>query len=437
MKTTTVREEAPESTRRRTLWRNSAFMLLWSGQSVSSLGTAITQTAYPLLVWDISHSAALVGLVGGINTLPYLFLSLFVGALIDRWNRKRVMIICDAGRALNLLTLLISLLSGHLTTWQICLNALFEGIFYVFFNLAEVSCLPRVVSKEQLPLATSQNEATMGTTTLIGPALGGALYGFFRFLPFLADAISYTVSVLTLSLIRVPFQEQRQASRRRLLVEIREGLSWLWNQPVLRFMAILTGGLNFMSAGLLPVLVVLVKQAHGSSLLYGTILTIGGIGAIVGSLLGAPLQKRFRLGPLVVCILWANAILWPLYALAPNPWLLGVISACIFFWGPIFNVAQLSYRLALIPDQLQGRVNSVYRLLAFGFQPLGWALTGVALQWLQAVPTIFLLSAVGLLLAILASINPHVINAGRTKQGGLHHDIENKERDRTADNEDQ
>jgi MFS family permease len=399
--------------RRSTLWRNRDFLWLWSGQAVSSLGTAITQTAYPLLVWDISHSAALVGLVGALGTLPYVLLSLVVGALIDRWDRKRVMILCDIGRALNLASVLLALFLGRLTGVQICVNTLIEGTFFVFFNLAEVACLPRVVSNEQLPLATSQNEATMGLTILIGPLLGGALYTLRRLVPFLADAVSYAVSVLTLSLIHVPFQQEHCPCQRRLWVEIREGLSWLWHQPALRFMALITGGLNFINGGLVPLLLVMVRQQQGSSLLYGTVLTIGGVGAIVGSVLGAPLQKRFRLGPIVIVVLWVSALVFPCYALAPHPLLLGVISAVIFVCGPIYNVAQLSYRLALIPDELQGRVNSVYRLLAFGFMPLGWSLTGFLIQWFQVIPAILFLSACGLLLAVMTSLNPHVINAGR------------------------
>ena len=415
MKTTLVKEET-KRVRRSALWRNHDFMLLWSGQAVSSLGTAITQTAYPLLVWDLSHSAALVGLVGAMGTVPYICLSLIVGALIDRWNRKRVMVLCDVGRALNLGSVLVAMLLGHLTVAQICANTLIEGTCYVFFNLAEVSCLPQVVSKEQLPLATSQNEATMGTTVLVGPALGGALYALSQFVPFLADATSYVVSVLTLSFIRVPFQEERRVDQpRKLLAEICDGLSWLWHQPLIRYIAFLTGGCNFVGAGLLPVLLVLVKQQHGSSLAYGTILTIGGIGAIVGSLLGAPIQRRFRFGTVIIGTIWLEALCFPLYAIAPNPLLLGVISACLFVAGPIYNVVQFSYRLSLIPDELQGRVNSVFRLLAFGFQPFGFALTGLLIQWFQVVPAILFLSACALLLAILTSVNKHVIKAGRSQ----------------------
>lgn len=415
MQTTTIDEKPPELSRsvRTPLWRNRDYMLLWSGQTVSLVGTGITQTAFPLLVWDISHSAALVGLVGGIGSLPYLLLSLIVGALIDHWDRKRVMILCDIGRALNLISVLVTLMIGHLTVVQLCLNALTEGTLFVFFNLAEVACLPRVVAKEQLAAATAQNEATSGITVLVSPLLGGILYGLRQTLPFLADAVSYGVSVLTLALIKTEFQEKRAKARLHLLADIRAGLSWLWHQPVICYTAFLTGCLNFASAGFVPILVVLVKQQHGSSFVYGTILTIAGIGAIIGSLLGGPVKKRFRLGQVILWTVWVEALLWPLYAVVSNPILLGALTALIFVSGPIYNVVQFSYRLALIPDELQGRVNSVFRLMAFGFMPLGWVVTGLLLQWVQVVPTILILCAFLFGVAVLTTLNPYVRNAGR------------------------
>src|SRR5216684_2194569 len=128
-----------------TLWHNRDYLILWSGQAISLVGTGITQTAFPLLVWDRTHSAFQVGLVGAMNLIPYVFLSLLAGALVDRWNRKWVMILCDSGRALNLVSLLIALLLGHLTVMQLYLNALVEGLLFVFFNIAEVASLPRII----------------------------------------------------------------------------------------------------------------------------------------------------------------------------------------------------------------------------------------------------------------------------------------------------
>ena len=163
-------------------------MLLWSGQVVSNVGTQVSQLAFPLLILALTGSAAQAGFAGALRALPYLFFSLPAGALIDRWDRKRTMIICDAGRAISLASIPVAYALGDLTIVQLYLVSAIEGTLYVFFNIAEAACLPRVVPKEQLPAATAQNMATDGITVLIGPPLGGALYAAGKFLPFVADA---------------------------------------------------------------------------------------------------------------------------------------------------------------------------------------------------------------------------------------------------------
>src|SRR5207248_3788947 len=184
------------------LWRNLDYMLLWSGQTVSTIVTEVSTLAFPLLILALTGSPAQAGFAGALRAFPYLVFSLPAGALIDRWNRKRVMILSDIGRALSMASIPVALVFWHVTILQLYLVSLIEGTLFVFFNLAEVACLPRVVEKEQLPAASAQHEVTFGITSLIGPSLGGALYSMARMLPFLADASSYGASVGSLFFIR-------------------------------------------------------------------------------------------------------------------------------------------------------------------------------------------------------------------------------------------
>lgn len=410
MKLSAAQDEQPAKLSQ-PLWRNQEYMLLWGGQTISIIGTGITQTAFPLLIWDISHSPVQVGIAGSLGTIPYVLFSLLAGALVDRWDRKRVMILCDIGRGLNMISLLLAMFFGQITIVQIYLNALIEGTFYVFFNIAEVACLPRVVPKEHLSAATAQNEATYATGSMLSPLFGGILYSIRLYLPFLVDIISYSASVISLLFIRVKFQQERVSVRRKLHIEIQEGFAWLWQHRLIRYMAFLTGGFNFTSAGLIPIIIVLVKQQQGTSVLYGLIFTVGGIGGIVGALLGPHIQRRYTFGQVIISTVWIQVVLWPLYAIANSPIMLGLIIAASFTLGPIYNVVQFSYRIALIPDELQGRVNSIFRLIAFGFQPLGWALTGLMLQVIHVVPTILVLALCAFILALTAAFNPDVRNA--------------------------
>src|SRR5438874_13158419 len=139
------------------LWRNRDYVLLWSGQMISSVGTRVSMLAFPLLVLAITHSPAQAGLIAALRGLPYALFVLPAGALIDRWNRKRVMILCDTGRALALGSIPIAIVLGHLTIIQLAIVSLVEGTLFTFFGLAETACLPQVVTKEQLPGAAAQN----------------------------------------------------------------------------------------------------------------------------------------------------------------------------------------------------------------------------------------------------------------------------------------
>jgi MFS family permease len=408
---TPTHEVSTTPRRPRPLWLNRDYMLLWSGQTVSSIGTQVSMVAFPFLVLALTGSPAQAGFMGAVRAVPYLLFSLPAGALIDRWNRKRVMILCDVGRALALGSIPLALLLGRLALAQLYVVSAVEGTLFVFFNLAEVASLPRVVPKEQLPAANAQNAATEGTSALVGPALGGGLYGVAQALPFLGDAVSYAASVLSLLFIRARFQGERTAIRRRLWREIGEGLAWLWRQPLIRFIALLTGMFNLTGAGFILIIILLAQRVHATPLATGLIFTIGGIGGIVGAVVASPIQKRLRFGPVIVATSYLWAVVWVAYIFAPDIWAMGIITAVFFVLNPIYNVTQLSYRLALIPDALQGRVNSVFRLLAFGGQPLGFALTGVALQRLGPLVTVAAIGAVQLVMATLTALNPHVRHA--------------------------
>ena len=393
------------------LWHNRNYLLLWSGQTISSVGSGVSQIAFPLLILMLTHSPAQAGFAGAVRAAPYFIFTLPGGALIDRWNRKWVMILCNAGRALSLGSIPVAFVLGHLTIVQLYIVALLEGTLYVFFDLAETASLPRVVSKEQLPAATAQNNVTFGITTLLGPPLGTVLYSVGRLLPFLADAVSYTISVLSLFLMRVKFQEERIVPRRKLYLEVSEGMKWLWHQPLLRSMALLNCVMAGLGSGGTLLIIVLAQRQHTSTAFIGFIFSLGGIGAILGSLLARPVRQRFSYGQAIIAILWLYPLPYVLLAVAPTPLILGGLLAAGLLVDATYNVVQFSYRLSLIPDELQGRVNSSFRLISYSLRPLGQVLTGVLLQDIGPIFTILAFSLCLVVLAVAASLNPHMRKA--------------------------
>lgn len=398
------------------LYRNRDYMLLWGGQVVSVIGTGASQIVYPLLILSLTNSPAAAGIAAALASLPYIFFSLPAGALIDRWDRKRVMILCDIGRAIVLGSIPVAMVLGALTVWQIYFCSLAEGTLFVFFNIAEVAALSRVVAKEQLPYAAAQNDAAFGVAGIIAPSIGTFLFQLGEALPFVFDSISYIVSVISLTFIKVKFQTERVVAQRHLVTEIREGLAWLWHQPLIRYMAFLTGGLNFVNAATQLLVIVIAQQLGATPAEIGLIFSIGAIGGIVGALIGGRIQRRFTFGQVIKTTVWITALLFPLYAIVPHFYLLGVVTALSWTTGPVYNVVQFSYRIALIPDALQGRVNSTFRLLAFGFQPIGAALSGLIIQQFGTTPAVIFFTVWYLALAILTQVNPEITHAKPLEQ---------------------
>ena len=398
---------------RPSLWHNRDYMLLWAGQVVSTLGSGAAGIVYPLLILALTDSPGAAGIAAALRAVPYLLFSLPVGALIDRWDRKRVMIVCDILRAVALMALPLAIVLGVLSLWQIYVVAFVEGSLFVFFNIAEVAGLSRVVEKADLARATAQNEAAFAAAQIAGPSLGTLLFQTLgRAAPFIANALSFMVSALALWKIRTRFHGTPPAGPPRALRhEIAEGLRWLWQQPLIRYMAGLTGAMNFVGAATPLLLIVLARRLGASDVDVGLVFSIGGVGGVIGSLIGGRVQRRFSFGQVICGVSWLLALLFPLYALVPRFYLLGAVFALICLLGPVYNVVQFSYRVALIPDALQGRVNSSFRLIAFGFNPLGAALCGLLLEAWGTLPTVALFAACQLAMAAVTQFNPHVRHA--------------------------
>lgn len=393
------------------LWRNRSYLLLVGGQAISEVGNEVSDLAYILLVLALTHSPAQVGLVGVLELLPILLLSLHAGALIDRWDRKRVMIVCDTGRALCLASIVVALALQHLSIVQIYLVVLCEATLAVFFNLAERACLRNVVPREQLPAASSQNQTITSLSALVGPTVGGALYSAGQAFPFLTDALSYLISALSLLSIKTPFQQQRQSSSRALWDDIKEDLLWLKSQPLLRFMMLMIGGLNLTAVGMSLIVVILAQQQHASAFAIGLVLALGSIGGIVGGVLGPFFVKRFYYGTVTSLVCWCNALILPFFALASNLIILTIILTLYLIWGRIMAVMNFNYRTALTPDAMQGRALGISSLIVRSSLPLGIALTGVLLQQFGAVPTVLIFAAYRVLMALIVTLNPHVRHA--------------------------
>jgi predicted MFS family arabinose efflux permease len=315
------------------------------------------------------------------------------------------MVAADAARAVATGALALALVGGRPPFAAVVAVALVDGTGYAFFAPAASGAMRSVVPPRQLGDAAGTDEARRATVQLAGPPLGGALYGIARAVPFALDAASYVGSLASILLMRTRFQEEREREIESLGASVRTGLRFLWGQPFLRTVAVLFALLNMVGLGFLLALVVV---ARGQGLSAGTIgLLVAAFGAamVVGSLVSPLARRRLPPGLILVLELWT----WPLaacFAIWPDAYVLAAAMIPSGLAIPITNAAVISYRLAITPDRLVGRVVSVQTAITMVGGPLGTLGAGVLLGTLAPRATIALLAGVALALAIWGTLSP-------------------------------
>ncbi|MBA2682577.1 MAG: MFS transporter [Ktedonobacteraceae bacterium] len=399
------------------LWRNRNYLLLQSGQLVSFIGNQQQFLALPLLVLALTGSAFQAGLVIGLNAVATIVVNPIAGVLVDRWNRKTIMLFCDAGRTLVTLTIPLAYWLHMLTMPQIYLAVIIASVLGAIFSVANAASLPSVVTQEQLPLALSQSQAAYTSIRVFGSLIGGALYSIGKVIPFLVNALSFGTSVLSLSFIRGNFQSSQEASRQPMFEAINEGFSWLWRQPLLRFLTLVNGADNLRYGAGYLVILILAKDLHASSSSIGAIFTGAAVGALLGNIASNWARKRFSFGKITITMLWLEALMFPLYAVAPNAVFMCFIAAAEELVGPIYTISLDTYRLTATPDSMRGRMSSTVQLVMQGSQSVGAILGGILIQGIGARWSALILGAWLLLLALATTLNRRVRQASLPTSG--------------------
>ncbi|WAZ26251.1 MFS transporter [Streptomyces cinnabarinus] len=393
------------------LWRNRDFLALWSGQVVSTLGAQISGTAMPLLVLATTGSPSDAGIVGAAGTLPYLIAHLPAGPLVDRWNRRRILLVSEVCAGLAISTVPIALWAGTPTVAHLAVVAFLQGLCFVFFGLAERAALPTIVPAALLPTAIAHNEARSRGAALAGPPLGGLLFGVGRAVPFLVDALSYAVAVIGLLFLRGELRNRTTAPAEPLWQAATAGLRWIWRHPFIRAAMLLIAMSNLVFQALVLIIVVLAQHHGATSTTIGLMLGIYSGGGLLGALAAARLHRHFTPRTVIIGVNWIWAALLPLFALTSSPLLIGTIGAACAFIGPLWNVVIISYGTLLVPNELLGRVMSAAMTLSWGVMPLASLGAGYLLTALGPVGSVVVLTAMMLTTAAVATASPAVRHA--------------------------
>ena len=389
------------------LRRNRDFVLLQVGQLLSSAGTQLTAIAYPLLVLAVTGSAGQAGAVSFARLLPLALLALPAGLAADRWSRKRLMIAADAVRVVAVGSLAATIVLDGVVVWAIALVAFVEGGGAALFSAAQAGALRAVVPSRQLPAAASVQTGRQAAVTVAGPPLGGALFALARALPFIVDAVSYAFSIVSLLAMRTPFQEERAPDRSSLRARLAEGFRFLWDRPFLRTCAFLYGLTNFLGPGILFAVVVVGERQGLSGGEIGVLVSAFGACLLLGSFLSPLVRRLLPVRAVLLLELWtwvgcAAFVVWPnVYVLVAS-----ILPTALAI--PSTDSVVQAYRIAMTPDRLLGRSESVRSTISLVIAPLGPLVAGLLLGAVTERATIAVFAAFGLVLAVWGTLSPSI-----------------------------
>jgi MFS transporter, ENTS family, enterobactin (siderophore) exporter len=368
--------------RRASLLREADYLAVLVGQGVSSLGDAASFIALPLLVLLLTGSGLLMGVVGILETAPDLIFGLPAGAFADRWDRKRVMIVADAGRAMLTALIPLSVLLGWPTMTVILLVVGPVNVLRVFFAAAENASIPALAGRDRLAAGSGYLEAVYSLGYILGPAVAGFLITIVGPGPTLAlDALSFVVSAASILLVRrrlrAPVREPGTANLRG---ELAEGVRFAWHHPVLRPAIGYLATFNLATAAFVPALTYcLVRERGLDAVGLGTMLSIWAVGTLIGAVASA----RAKNGRLGVRLLAGGLVFGACLAAAGAIPALALFAVLGFVVGAAYSVVAVAYvtlRAANTPDALLGRVVSLARMITVGVQPVGMLAGGLLID---------------------------------------------------------
>jgi len=393
------------------LWRNRDFNLLWSANALSLFGTSMSALAVPLLILFMTNSPVVAGAVGTGSALLRLLCQLPGGVLADRVNRRHTMLISDAVRLVAYAALGIGLLAHTATLTWIIITAVISALATIAYDSCENGALRNVVPLSQMAQAVARNEARGASVSLIAPPIGGVLYGIARSIPFLADALSYLLSFVCISLVRRPLQEERTEPAGHPVAELVEGIRFVTREPFLRSILLIAPPINLAFNGL-GFAILLILQRHGTAPgVIGLAETIVGIGLLIGAFLAPTLAKRVPLRRLVLTVTWLGVALVASSALLTDSILMAVPFAAAILLGPACNAALFGYQAAITPDRLQGRVMSVIFMAAMSLSSLSAVIAGSLVAYVGGPATMLAFAGIMAVAAVAATVSRGVRGA--------------------------
>ncbi|HZR55060.1 MAG TPA: MFS transporter [Streptosporangiaceae bacterium] len=388
------------------LSRNRNYQLLWGSRMLSGFGLSSAGIAFPLLVLTVTGSAAESGVVLGTIAATQISAGLPAGVLADRWNRKYIMVGCEAMLAAAAASLVVALIGHALTIPHVIVVAGVIGVCGGLFDPAESASLPNLVQDRQVSTALAMNFARSSLGNLSGTAAGGFLFAVGRAVPFVADMASHAAACSALIFLRLPVPPARPQPAGNLRREMLEGLHWVWQQRLIRVLATCALVLNFFFTAFYLVIIVLARRRGIPSGEIGVMAAMLGAGGVAGSLLAPYLHKKLSPFTSIASVFWVFTALTPTAILIHSGYLMGALFFGIALLPPTANTTILTRLLLITPDHLRGRLSGVIGLIVGAAAAVGPMLGGVLIEVLPSTQAVLICAAGIAAITAVVTVNP-------------------------------
>lgn len=389
------------------LSRNRNYRILWASQAISIFGVNASFIAFPLLVLALTGSPAASGLVLGVSAAAELVAGIPAGAFADRWDRKRIMLICEAIQAVTIGTLFVAVWGHWATVPMLLVVAVVLGAAESVFRPAETACLPNIVPDDQVSGAVAGNAARTYLGNLSGTAAGGFLFAVGRAVPFAANLLAHLVSFVALLFLRLPPRPATApAPIRNLFPEMAAGLKFLWAHRHVRLTALCAVALNLFFSAFYIVVIVLARSRGLPSGEIGVMAAMLGVGGIIGALAAPYLTKVMTPYQSIISVFLALTVLTPIAVLVHSGYLMGALFAAMSVLPPTANTAIITEQLVCTPDALRGRLSGVLGVLAGVAAAAGPPLGGALAQAVSGTTAVLICSAGIAVVTVLVAVSP-------------------------------
>jgi MFS family permease len=377
----------------RNFWRQ------FVASGVSNIGDGMVHAAAPLLTLTLTNDERLIAGVSFCAAIPWLVLSLPAGVYIDRFDRRKLMIAANVIRAVLFGLIAFSAATGTLSIWIFMAILIGVGCCEVIFDMSAQAFLPQIVPDHLLEKANGRlSSLELITNTFIGLPLGAWAFVLAIGVPFGVNAASFALAALLVASIRIPSAKTPEANseelRNSFKADLTEGLQWLWSNKLIRTLAIMLGIANMTAMFGEAIFVKYAAVELGvTGRAYGFLLALTAIGSILGGLLGDKIAKRLGIAQSIVYSYFVFGFVGIIYFFMPYVWAVAIAASFMGLAGTTWNVVTVSLRQRVIPTELFGRVNSVYRFIGTGSIGIG-ALIGGQIAYSTNLRMPFLVAAI-------------------------------------------